>query len=142
MISRPRDVYRVFAPSASHAAVGIVAIVNIHPRHRHGTMWVVLGDKRYSGQGYTAQASSETLKYVFDELKLNSISSYVVDSNRNPLVSILGFRYYGRQRECHYVDGRFRDRVWYELLSAEFTPVHYHEVDLDNRGNKVGAPSS
>jgi RimJ/RimL family protein N-acetyltransferase len=132
MLSRSTDVYRVFAPSRSHPPIGIVAIVNIHQRHRNGVVWVILGNKTYAGQGYTAQACSELLQYAYQERKLNSVNSYVVESNYNPLIKVFGFHYYGRQRACHFVDGEFRDRLWYDLLSSEFRPLQYHQVETES----------
>jgi RimJ/RimL family protein N-acetyltransferase len=129
MLSRPNDLYRIYAPDRSHPPIGIAAVVNINPVHRQGVHWVILGDKAYSGQGYSSQAASEILQYAFSVLKLNSISTYVVESNHNPLVVSSGFRYYGRERQCHLVDGTFRDRLCYNLLSTEFKPLHYREVE-------------
>jgi RimJ/RimL family protein N-acetyltransferase len=141
MLGRPTDVYRVFCPSRSQPPIGIVAIVNIHPVHRNGVIWVVLGDKRFSGQGYTTQASSEILEYAYSKLKLSCISSYVVETNRNPLVKSFGFVYYGRQRQCHFVDGALQDRLWYDLLSSEFKPLHFKEVEVYNE-DKVETAST
>lgn len=130
LLSKSTDVYWVFAPDRSHPPIGIVAVVDIHPVHRTAGHWAILGDKRYSGKGYSSQAASEILQYAFSELKLHSINTYVVESNVNPLVRSSGFTYYGRQRQCHFVDGVFRDRLRYDLLSSEFKPLQYHEVEL------------
>ena len=132
MLSRSNDLYRIYAPEKSHPPIGIAAVVNIHPVHRHGVHWVILGDKRYAGKGYSSQAACEILQYAFAVLKLNSISTYVVESNHNPLVVSSGFHYLGRQRQCHFVDGIFRDRLCFDLLSSEFKPLHYRKVEAAN----------
>jgi hypothetical protein len=31
----------------------------------------------------------------------------------------LKFRFYGRQRQCHCIDGRFYDRLYFDLLASE-----------------------
>jgi RimJ/RimL family protein N-acetyltransferase len=31
----------------------------------------------------------------------------------------LGFRFIGRQRQCHYIDGRLYDRLLFDLLASE-----------------------
>ena len=136
-LSRPTDVYRVFSPSRSHPPIGIVAIVNIHPVHRTGMFWVVLGNKRYSRQGYTAQASSQLLQYGYSELKLNCVSSYVVENETTtPLFkSSLGFVYYGRQRQCHFVDGVMHNRLWHDMLKSEFKPLELLENRRIPRGH-------
>jgi RimJ/RimL family protein N-acetyltransferase len=43
-----------------------------------------------------------------------------VDSNPS-LRSLqrLGFRYVGRLRQCHMIDGRLHDRLLFDLLAAE-----------------------
>jgi len=82
-------------------------------------MWVVLGRKRYGGYG--PRAASKLLTLGFTELGLESVGAWTVEINvpaRRGLER-LGFRYIGRQRRCHWIDGRPYDRLLYDLLASE-----------------------
>ena len=35
------------------------------------------------------------------------------------IIERLGFRFIGRQRQCHYIDGRPYDRLLFDLLASE-----------------------
>jgi RimJ/RimL family protein N-acetyltransferase len=48
------------------------------------------------------------------------IQTWVAEGNPSlRLVERLGFRFVGRQRRCHYIDGRPHDRLLYDLLASE-----------------------
>jgi RimJ/RimL family protein N-acetyltransferase len=61
------------------------------------------------------------LDVAFAELRLSAIHAWVVRGNE-PSVRVLQrnrFRYAGRQRHAHRIDGEPRDRLLYDLLAAE-----------------------
>ena len=46
--------------------------------------------------------------------------TWVVEGNPSVrALERLNFRYIGRQRQCHYTDGRSYDRLWFDLLASE-----------------------
>jgi RimJ/RimL family protein N-acetyltransferase len=56
----------------------------------------------------------------FAELGLHAITTWVVDGN--PSIGVVrrcNFRFMGRQRECHWIDGRPYDRLWFDVLPSE-----------------------
>ena len=110
---------RLFA-AEDGVPIGLVGLSEIHPRFRTATFWVVLGDKRYAGRGYATLATSQMLTVGFRELELQAIHTWIVE--HNPSVAVarkVGFRPIGRQRQCHVIDGRSYDRLWFDLLPSE-----------------------
>ena len=123
MARRDAHLLRVFAPGRDEPPVGLVALTDIARNFKRATLWYVLGDKKHSGKGYTSRAASSILTTAFQELGLNSVNAWTVDSNIAS-VRVLErhhFRLVGRQRQCHLIDGRFHDRLLFDLLAREHT---------------------
>jgi len=55
-------------------------------------------------------------------LGLCAINAWTVETNAAAQRGLerLGFRYVGRLRKCHYIDGRALDRLLYDLLANEY----------------------
>ena len=89
------------------------------------TLWYVLADPAYRGRGYATRAVSETLTYGFGDLGLHAINAWAVETNHASLrvLERNHFRLIGRQRACHWIDGRVYDRVWFDLLASEHDAV-------------------
>jgi ribosomal-protein-alanine N-acetyltransferase len=126
-IMRRRELHLLmtFTPDSEDLPIGVVALSNIAPRFGTATLWYVLGDKRFSGHGYTTRAVSGLLGHAFHVLKLRAVNAWAADSN-TPSIRILTrnrFRLAGRQRECHVIEGRVVDRLLFDLLASEYWPL-------------------
>ena len=124
MTQRDRHVLRLFTPDDSEVPLGIVALSDIR-RHSKtaGSLWMVLGRKRYAG--YAARAVSKLLTFGFAEVGLEAVSAWTVESNMaaRRVLERLRFRYVGRQRRRHWIDGRPYDRLLYDLLATEHREI-------------------
>src|SRR2546422_6191674 len=81
--------------------------------------YTTLFRSRYGG--FAPRAASKLLTLGFTELGLESVGAWTVEINvpaRRGLEQ-LGFQYIGRQRRCHWIDGRPYDRLLYDLLATE-----------------------
>jgi RimJ/RimL family protein N-acetyltransferase len=82
--------------------------------------WAVAGEKSFRMRGYGTIASSKFLSLAFKELGLHVISTWAVENNPSLRgIRRLGFRFIGRQRQCHYMDGGLYDRLLFDLLASE-----------------------
>ena len=100
--------------------IGVVGLNGVDRVSRTGTLWAVAGEKSFSNRGYVSLATSKFLTLVFTELGLYSVNTWIVD--RNPSLRSLerlGFRFIGRQRQCHMIHGRLHDRLLFDLLATE-----------------------
>jgi RimJ/RimL family protein N-acetyltransferase len=118
-----RDIHllRAFTADSGHAPIGLVALSDVTAEFKTATLWYVLGDKRYRGQGYTTRAVSRLLTVGFKELGLHAVNAWAVEGNV-PSISVLKrnrFELIGRQRQCHYIDGVAFDRLLFDLLSVD-----------------------
>ena len=120
---RQRDMHclRVFNSDDDDHPAGIVVLSNVSSGFGSATLWYVLGDKAQSGRGLTSRAVAKILSVGFDELGLESVNAWAIESN-TPSIRVLeknGFTLIGRQRRCHKVAGELVDRLLFDLLVTE-----------------------
>lgn len=126
MSQRDSHILRLFtADDDNRHPIGIVALSNVDQAFRTGMLWIVLGERGYSNKGYAYRACMEMLKYGFETCRLSAINAWAVECNYASLRTLkrLHFRSIGRQRQCHYLNGRAYDRLWFDLLSTEYTEI-------------------
>jgi RimJ/RimL family protein N-acetyltransferase len=120
MAQRDLHVLRAFTPHDSEQPIGVVGLSNVDHRFKTAaSLWAVLGRKRFGGYG--SLAASKLLTLAFTELRLESVGAWTVEINAPARRGLerLGFCYIGRQRRCHWIDGRPYDRLLYDLLATE-----------------------
>jgi RimJ/RimL family protein N-acetyltransferase len=129
-MQRGSYVIRIFTADDEETPIGVVGLSNINPHFKTANIWVVLGDKSHSGRGYASRATAAMLTLGFKDLGLASIHTWIVEHNPSIHVAArVGFRPIGRQRKCHYIDGRAYDRLWFDLLPFE----HEEVLDVERR---------
>jgi len=122
MAQRDIHLLRAFTADDSDEVIGVAGLSNIDRTFKTALVSLcVLGDKRYAGQGYGTRALSRVIGLGFKELGLESMTGWVVENNTASLrmVERNNFRPIGRQRRCHYIDGRPYDRLLFDLLACE-----------------------
>jgi RimJ/RimL family protein N-acetyltransferase len=119
MTQRDIHFFRLYTANGGDVPVGLAGLTNVDRRFKTASLWAVLGDKR-SG-GCTTEAVSKLLTLGFTELGLKAINAWTVEVNiaAQRVLQHLGFKYIGRQRRCHYIEGRPYDRLLYDLLAEE-----------------------
>lgn len=123
MSQRDSHALRVFM-DPEDKPIGIVGLSEINRHFKTGRIWVLVGDKSFGVRGHATRASSKMLTFAFEELGLQAVNTWIVEGN--PSVRIakrLGFSFIGRQRQCHYIDGRACDRLWFDLLATEHKEI-------------------
>lgn len=117
---RDTNALRLFTDDGDQLPIGIVALSDIDRDFATATLWYALGNRSCARQGFTTRAADAMLELGFDELGLRAVNAWVVEGNvSNRILEALGFRFIGRQRQCHRVDGEWRDRLLYDLLALE-----------------------
>lgn len=129
MAGRDKHCIWVFGPAEERRPVGLVALSSVQRRFRTGELWFVLGDKHYGSRGLTTRAVERLIAYGFGALELRCIYAWTVEINRGGrrLLERTGFRFAGKLRDSHRIDGRWYDRLWYDLLPEEYNGHEEHE---------------
>jgi RimJ/RimL family protein N-acetyltransferase len=124
MTQRETHVIRVYTSDGDDVPIGVVGLDDVNRPFKTARIWVVAGDKSLARQGNATRAMSKMLTHAFQELGLHAVSTWVVDGNPSlRMIERLGFRFIGRQRQCHYIDGCGYDRLWLDLLASEHKEV-------------------
>jgi RimJ/RimL family protein N-acetyltransferase len=117
-----RHYLRLFSSTGDSEPLGLVALSDIHAAFGTAMPWYVLGSKSHIGKFHTASAVASLIAVAFEEMELRSLHTWTVETNI-PAIRLLrhsGFRFIGRQRHCHIVNGQLMDRLWFDLLKSEY----------------------
>src|SRR5712691_3499440 len=120
MAQRERHFLRAYTSDRDDTPIGIVGLNSVDRAFRTATFWGASGEKSFRNRGYSTIASSKLMTLAFRDLGLHAINTWSVDHNPSlRTIERLGFRFVGRQRQCHYIDGRLHDRLLFDLLASE-----------------------
>lgn len=134
MAQRDTHFIRLYTLPGHDRPLGIVALHNVDRNMRTATLWAVAGEKSFRYRGWAHLAASRLLTLAFQELGLHSVSTWTVEHNPSQRGAVrLGFRYVGRQRQCHFIDGQSYDRLLFDLLASE-----HRELDHPARAASPG----
>jgi len=138
MVQRETNLIRMYTSHADDTPIGIVALNNVDRNMRTATLWGVAGDKSFRRRGCAQLAASRLLTLAFRDLRLHTVNTWAVAHNVSlRAIERLGFRFVGRQRQCHFMDGRAYDRLLFDLLASE-----HREIDYAGRPGFRGSPDA
>ena len=127
MAQRETHFLRAYTSDRDDTPIGIVGLNSVDRTFKTATFWGVSGEKSFRNRGYSTSAGSKFLTLAFRDLGLHAINTWSVDHNPSlRTIERLGFRFIGRQRQCHYIDGRFYDRLMFDLLASEHRELEDH----------------
>jgi RimJ/RimL family protein N-acetyltransferase len=120
MTQRETHFLRVYTAPRDDTPIGVAGLNSVDRAFKTATFWAVAGEKGFRTRGYGTIAASKFLSLAFSELRLHVINTWAVENNTSLRgMRRLGFRFIGRQRQCHYIDGRLYDRLLFDLLASE-----------------------
>lgn len=120
MTQRDTHFIRVYTSDDNDTPIGVIGLNNVDRNFKTATLWAVAGDKSFRNRGYATKAGSKLLTLAFQELGLHAVNSWTVEHNPSRrALERLNFRFIGRQRQCHYIDGRPYDRLLFDILACE-----------------------
>ncbi|MDZ7755217.1 GNAT family N-acetyltransferase [Rhodohalobacter sp.] len=122
---------RIFTCDETDKPIGLISLSDINKKFKTATLWFVLGDKNYTGQNYTTKAVSSMLTMGFEELKLESIFAWVIEKNVASIKVLEknNFKFIGKRRRCHYINGHAYDRLQYDILAGEHNMLQNKAAD-------------
>lgn len=121
---RESEILRLFTTDQSEDPVGVIGLSEVDHDFKTARIWVLVGDKSYRARGYATVAASRMLTFGFRELGLHAVNTWIVEGN--PSIRIaqrLNFKLIGRQRQCHYINGKVYDRLLFDLLESEHKEI-------------------
>lgn len=102
--------------------IGNCSLFSINQIHRSAELGLFIGEEEYRGKGYGSEAVELLLCYGFKILNLNNIMLKVFSFNTRAIKAYekVGFRVFGKRTGCYYVNDRYYDELYMEILSKDF----------------------
>lgn len=102
--------------------IGNCSIMNISYKDRMGEVGIFIGEENNRSNGYGAEALKLLLDYGFNYQNLNNIMLIVMSFNERAIKCYekVGFKEFGRRRECYFLNGKYYDRIYMDILASEF----------------------
>ncbi|MBR3001970.1 MAG: GNAT family N-acetyltransferase [Clostridia bacterium] len=102
--------------------IGTVGLEEIDHISNTATLGIFIGDKDYRSKGYGTEAIKLVLEFGFKYLNLNNINLGVYAFNERGVACYkkCGFKEYGRRRKCKFVNGKYYDAIYMDILAEEF----------------------
>ena len=102
--------------------IGTCGIMNISQKDRGAEVGIFLGNEANRSKGYGAEALRLLLDYGFNYLNLHNINLGVMSFNERAIECYkkVGFKEYGRRRESYFLNGKYYDHIYMDILDREF----------------------
>ncbi|MCX7774337.1 MAG: GNAT family N-acetyltransferase [Clostridia bacterium] len=114
----------------SDELIGNCSLMGINHISRTAEVGLFIGDEAHKGKGYGVEALEVILAYGFKVLNLNNIMLRVFAYNERAIKAYekVGFRPFGRRAQSIYVNGRYHDEVYMEILAGDFESPLLNDV--------------
>ncbi|MFA6376238.1 MAG: GNAT family protein [Candidatus Paceibacterota bacterium] len=102
--------------------IGTVSLLKIDFDNKHAEYGILIGEKKYWGQGYGTEAGKLIIDYGFKKLKLHRIFLRHVAYNFRGHKSYLklGFKQEGVSRQHSFRNGHWHDEIMMGMLRDEY----------------------
>ena len=102
--------------------IGNCGYPKINRQDRTAEVGIFIGKEDNRGKGYGAEALKLLLDYGFNYLNLHSIMLAVMSFNERAIACYkkVGFKEIGRRRQSYYLNGKYYDSVYMDILKEEF----------------------
>lgn len=103
--------------------IGNISLMKIDNIRRTATLGIMIGEDKNRSKGYGTEAIKLLLDYGFNYLNLNNIMLEVFAFNERAIRAYqkAGFKEIGRRREAYFLNGKYYDEVYMDVLAKEFT---------------------
>lgn len=146
MAQRDTHCLRAYTSDEDDTPIGLVGLNGIDREFGTATFWGMSGEKSFRNRGYSTIASSKLMTLAFRDLGLHAVNTWAVEHNPSiRTIERIGFRFIGRQRQCHCIDGRRYDRLLFDLLASEHQELdegRWHRIERSPREAVCAEPEA
>ncbi len=107
----------------TEALIGNISLNNINYKDRTATLGIMIGKDENRSKGYGTEAIGLLLDFAFNYLNLNNVGLTLLECNTRAkkCYEKAGFKEYGRRRKSHFINGKYYDVIYMDILASEFT---------------------
>ncbi len=101
--------------------IGNIGLENINYKNGTASLGIFIGEKDNTSKGYGSEAIRLLVQYAFDSLRLHNIMLMVYDFNIRAIKAYTkcGFKEFGRQHEALFINGKYHDIVYMEIINSK-----------------------
>lgn len=112
----------IIAHRQSGKYIGQIDLFKIDWKNRCAELAITIGNAEQQGKGIGKEAICLLLDFAFHRMNLHRIGLEVYDFNERGYrcYKSAGFKEEGRQRQCHYHKGQYRDKIYMGILQDEY----------------------
>lgn len=102
--------------------IGNCGIHDINAKDRTAIVGIFIGEEENRSNGYGTETLGLLLDYGFNYLNLNNIMLSVMSFNERAIgcYKKVGFKEIGRRRQCYFLNGKYYDEIYMDILKEEF----------------------
>ena len=102
--------------------IGICGLGSIHYIHRRAEISCLIGDLEYQFGTHAFEALALMMEVGFARLNLHKIYATAIEDSERSLAlnKLLGFKESARLKEHCFIDGIYRDLIWFEIFQKNW----------------------
>ena len=112
--------------------IGTCSLHDIDNIRRTATLGIFIGEDENRSKGYGTEALKLLLDYGFNYFNLNNIMLTVYNFNERAIKAYkkAGFKEFGRRRKAYFLNGKYYDVVYMDILAEEFTESYIKNKNI------------
>ena len=112
--------------------IGNIGLHEINNISRTAKLGIFIGEDENRSKGYGTEALKLLLDYGFNYLNLNNIMLTVYNFNGRAIRAYekAGFKEFGRRRKSYFLNGKYYDKVYMDVLAEEFTESYIKNKNI------------
>lgn len=101
--------------------IGVCGLTWIDWKNLNAEVSIYIGEKEWQGKGVASDSINLLLQYGFETLNMHRIYATIFAFNEASIALFekCGFKFEGKQRESHFIDGKYFDVLIYGILKEE-----------------------
>ena len=99
--------------------IGNLSLMDMNILSGKASLGIFIGDEKNRNKGYGPEAIKLIVDYGFNILRLHNIDLRVFSFNERAIKAYekVGFKEYGRRHESYFLDGKYYDEIFMEIIN-------------------------
>ena len=124
--SSDKEVVLAIVKKEDNTLVGRCNLFDINNIKRTATLGILIGEEEDRSKGYGTEAVKLLIDFGFHYLNLNNIMLTLLSVNERAKKTYekVGFKEFGRRRQSTFLNGKYYDTIYMDILAKEFDQSH------------------
>lgn len=102
--------------------IGNINLIGVDNINRSADLGIMIGEADKRSKGYGTEAICLLLDFAFNYLNIENVGLTLLGCNDRAkrCYEKAGFKEFGRRRKCKFVNGKYYDQIYMDILKEEF----------------------